>query len=290
MVQETGLHSYIGTDASVGATAGTFDNIDTVGSPQRLVDDATRYYGFIFSGSPVALTAAEAQSGRVRITSTDLDIVGEIWTYGAALGAGIATNNSQVFFPSLWTYLDVGAKGGEEITSAFTTYVPDPTDAWSTAIGQVHADKRPVPKEFFGFWSAGGAPPHQGGDGEDVTVSATTRTSVGLVTFEGKFSEAVGILPLQVQDPVGAAGEEAVGYLEVTSDIGGVSPMNIPLPSISPALGTPVGAPVAHTTQGWLPMYVKRDKPERRSFEPFVVLSTALTAANGFSYSVAYKQ
>ncbi len=286
----TGLHAISQIDASVGATAGTFDAIDTTRANAELVDDATRYYGFMAVGAPVAVTAGEAQSGRFRVTSASLDLVGEIWTYGAALGAGIATNNQGVFFPVEFIYLDLPAGGGETINSAFTTYLPDPTDAWSVIISQLHADKDKPPTEYFGFWTGGAVPPHQGGDSEDTTVSATTRTSVGAVTIEGKFGEVVGIMPNQVQDPVGTAGEESVGYLEITTGISGVEPAHYPIPAISPALGVAVvGGPIQHTPQ-WLPWWIRREKGKDRTIEPFVNLTTALTAANGITFSLAYKK
>ena len=114
----TGLHGVHATDASVGATAGTFDDINTVGDPQILVDQATRYYGYCFSGSPVAQTTNEAQSGRIRLTSTSLSLVGEIFTYGAAIGAQIATNDQGAYFPVVFEPLDIRASGAERISLA----------------------------------------------------------------------------------------------------------------------------------------------------------------------------
>ena len=284
-----GLHSVHGTDASVGATAGTFDDINTVGDPQILIDEATKYHGFLFSGSPVAQTTAEAQSGRVRLTSTSLDIVGEIWTYGAAIGAQIATNDQGANFPVQLVLLDMKAGGDERITSAFTTYTPDPTDAWSVAIGQLHSDKDQPPADWWPYFAAYQPPPHQGGDGAGATISATTRTTLGAVTMEGKFKTMCGILPMAVKDAVGTAGEEAVGVLELTSTITAVAPYFVPLPSIGPTLGTPVGAPITHAPGRWLPAYVRRTEAVDRTFEPFVTLSTAVAAADAFNYSLAFR-
>jgi hypothetical protein len=282
-----GLHSRIATDASVGAGL-TFDDIDTVGSPTILNDDASRYYGFMFSGSPAAQTADEAASGRVRLTSTSLELVGEIWTYGAAIGALIATNNQGAYFPVDTILLDIKADGAERITSAFASNDPDPTAAWSVVIGHLHADKTPIPKEFWPYWAGGNAPPHQGGDAEQSTQATTTRTSVGAVTIEKKFSQVVGIRTVSVKDAIGTAAEELVGYLEVTTAISGIDPAHYPLPSIGPTLGTPVGAPISHQPLRWLPWYVKREEKSDRTIEPFVILSTAVTAADAIAYSLAY--
>ncbi len=283
------LFSRISTDASVGAGL-TFDDINTVGATVNLNDGAKKYNGFVFSGAPVALTAAEAVSGRIRLTSSSLRLTGEIWTYGAALGAGIATNDQGTYFPPEFTYLDIDAVGGEAIVSAFASFQPDPTNAWSVVISQVHSPAGGAPADYFASWAAGALPAHQGGDGADTTVSAVTRTSLGAVTIEGLFSEIVGIKPAQVQDPVGTAGEEAVGYLDVTSGIGNVDPAHIPLPSIGPSLGTPVGGPIQTNPIVWLPWYAKRAEKLDRTVEPFVILSTALTAANDFSYALAFKR
>ena len=285
----TRLFSISATDASVGAGL-TYDAINTVRGQLNLNDVAKKYNGFMFSGSPVAITAAEAASGRIKLTSTGLKLVGEIWTYGASLGAGIATNNQGAYFPPEFFYLDIPATGGETITSEFASYQPDPTAAWSVVISHVHSPTGGAPADYFSAWANGSVPPHQGGDNADTTISAVTRTSLGSVTIEGDFSEVVGIRPMQVQDPVGAAAEEAVGYIEMTSGIGNVDPGHIPLPSITPALGTPVGGPVAYAPTPWMPWYAKRTEKTDRLIEPFVILSTALTAANDFSYSLAYKR
>ena len=282
-----GLHSRIATDASVGAGV-TFDTIDTVGSPTILNDDATRYYGFIFSGAPADVTAAEAHSARIQLTSTSLELVGEIWTYGASLGAGIATNDQGIYFPVDLILLDIKADGAERITSAFASNAPDPTGAWSVVIGHLHADKTPVPKEHWPFWAAGKAPPHQGGDGLGITQATTTRTTMGAVTIEKKFSQVVGIRPGVAKDAVGTSQEQLVGYLEVTSAISGIDPAHYPLPSIGPIIGTPVGAPIQHTPAPWVPWYLKREEKSDRTIEPFVILSTAVTAADAIAYSLAY--
>ncbi len=277
------------TDASVGAGL-TYDAINTYRATANLNDKASRYYGFMIAGSPVALTAAEAISGRFKVTSSSLGLVGEIWTYGAALGAGIATNDQSSYFPPEWIYLDIPAVGGEAITSEFASYQPDPTNAWSVVISHLHADPEKPPADYFPFWAAGVAPPHQGGDSTDTTISAVTRTSLGSVTLEAAFGEVVAIRPAQVQDPVGTAGEEAVGYVELTSGIGNVDPAQYPLPAITPTLGTPVGAPVQEVPIPWLPWWAKRTEKNDRTIEPFVVLSTALSAANDFSLGLAFKK
>ena len=282
-----GLHSRIATDASVGAGT-TFDTINTVGDPTILNDDASRYYGFMFSGAPADVTSAEAASGRIQLTSTSLELVGEVWTYGAAIGAPIATNDQGAHFPVQLVLLDIKADGAERITSAFASNLPDPTGAWSVVIGHLHADKTPVPKEFWPFWAAGIPPPHQGGDSAQSTQATVTRTTVGTVTIEKKFSQVVGIRTMAVKDAVGGSQEELVGYLEVTSAISGIDPAHYPLPSIGPIIGTPVGAPIQHVPNPWMPWYIKREGQGDRTIEPFVILSTAVAAADAINYSLAF--
>lgn len=290
------LHSRAATDASVGATAGTFDDINTVNDPQVLNDGCNRYYGFLFSGAPVADTTNEAQSGRVRLTSTTLNLVGEIWSYGAAVGAEIATNDNGTYFPVGIVLLDirpemVGASslGGARISSAFTTYNPDPTDAWSTVIAHLHSVGEQPPDNYWYYWAAGVAPPHHGGDGAGTTVSLTTRTTLGAVTMEAKFKAIVGMELGAVKDAVGTAGEEAVGFVEVTSGIGAIDPQQYPMPSLGPSLGTPVGAGMAHLSSRYGPMYVTRKENNDRAVEPFLNLSVATTAADGYHYSLAFR-
>ena len=282
-----GLHSRIATDASVGTGTG-FDDINTVGDPTILNDDASRYYGFMLSAAPTDVTSAEAASCRVRLTSTSLELVGEVWTYGAAMGAPIAPNDQGPHFPVELFLLDIKASGEERLTSALASNLPDPTGGWSAVIGHLHADKTPIPKEHWPFWAAGKAPPHQGGDAAHSTQATVTRTTMGAVTIEKKFTQVVGIRTLAVKDAVGGSQEEFVGYAEVTSAISGIDPAHYPLPSIGPIIGTPVGAPIQHVPNPWMPWYIKREGQGDRTIEPFVILSTAVAAADAISYSLAF--
>src|SRR2546428_1817781 len=188
------LHSRIATGTSVGGTSETFNRIATLNDPQVLNDACNRYYGFEFVGSPVAITTNEAQSGRVRLTSTTLNIVGEVWTYGAAIGAQIATNDQGTYFPVGLIILDIRPEmvnvqslGGARINSDFTTFNPTHTDAWSVVIGQLHSVGEQPPEQYWDWWSSGLPPPHQGGLAAGTTVSATTRTTLGAVTLAAKF-------------------------------------------------------------------------------------------------------
>ena len=77
----------------------------------------------------------------------------------------------------------------------------------------------------------------------------------------------------------------------ITSAITGVQPANYPHPSIGPSLGTPVGGPIQHQLSTWLPYWIKRAAGEAqdRTFEVFENLSTATTAADAYTYSLAFK-
>ncbi|MEK7767200.1 MAG: hypothetical protein AAB368_13285, partial [bacterium] len=107
----------------------------------------------------------------------------------------------------------------------------------------------------------------------------------------GKARVCAAFRPLIAPDPVPTAGEEAVGFMDISSDIAGegyfFEPQEYPFPAISPMLGTPVGSGIAGF-QDWLPMWVPKDA-NARTFEPFVNLSTALTAAHAFGYGVGLR-
>src|SRR5438128_1700648 len=83
--------------ASVDGTAGTFVELAT-NSPVPLQDGSKKFHGVVFSGAPLAQVAAKPASLRIKLTSSSLDIVGEIFTYGAGYGGGIATNDQQPYF------------------------------------------------------------------------------------------------------------------------------------------------------------------------------------------------
>ena len=108
----SGTHAVITSSASVDGTAGTFVELAT-NSPIPLQDGSKKFHGVVFSGAPLAQVAAKPASLRIKLTSSSLDIVGEIFTYGAGYGGGIATNDQQPYFPIDFLQFDVAAAGGE---------------------------------------------------------------------------------------------------------------------------------------------------------------------------------
>ena len=115
----SGTHAVITSSASVDGTAGTFVELAT-NSPIPLQDGSKKFHGVVFSGAPLAQVAAKPASLRIKLTSSSLDIVGEIFTYGAGYGGGIATNDQQPYFPIDFLQFDVAAAGGEKCKAEVT--------------------------------------------------------------------------------------------------------------------------------------------------------------------------
>src|SRR2546427_325853 len=185
----SGTHAVITSSASVDGTAGTFVELAT-NSPVPLQDGSKRFHGVVFSGAPLAQVAAKPASLRIKLTSSSLDIVGEIFTYGAGYGGGIATNGQQPYFPIDCLQFDVAAAGGEKCKAEVTVHTSGDTGAWSAIASWVSSDSDTPDADLTNFWGGDARPPVQGGDSNMASVTATTRTTLGDTQFGGKFSKA----------------------------------------------------------------------------------------------------
>src|SRR5207245_1971897 len=158
----SGTHAVITSSASVDGTAGTFVELAT-NSPVPLQDGSKKFHGVVFSGAPLAQVAAKPASLRIKLTSSSLDIVGEIFTYGAGYGGGIATNDQQPYFPIDFLQFDVAAAGGERCKAEVTVHTSGDTGAWSAIASWVSSDSDAPDADLTPFWGGGARPPGQVG-------------------------------------------------------------------------------------------------------------------------------
>jgi len=285
----SGTHAVITSSASVDGTAGTFVELAT-NSPVPLQDGSKKFHGVVFSGAPLAQVAAKPASLRIKLTSSSLDIVGEIFTYGAGYGGGIATNDQQPYFPIDFLQFDVAAAGGEKCKAEVTVHTSGDTGAWSAIASWVSSDSDAPDADLTNFWGGDARPPVQGGDSNMASVTATTRTTLGDTQFGGKFSKAAYMTAEVFAVAVPAAGAAVVGYVEMASGVPGVAPFNCPHPSLGPALGTPVGQSVQTFGSKLLPFYVKRADKTDRTFTGYANEILTPNTAVIINYSVAYRK
>lgn len=235
------LYSDVVNSASVGATAGTFDNIGTI----TLRSDAKYLYGFWVSAALATATAGEAFSGLLQVTSSDLGLGSQLFACPPVLGGAPATNigysaNKCKFIPMFKQ-----VHGKEQIKIDFSSNVPDPTGAASVVVGCVYeagsGSQPTIPKDVMASFPEM-AMVSTGGDVKSVaSVTLVGGTTVGDLKAPAWATELVGVECFIVPNLM-TAGEERCGYVELTSTIGDFSPQKWPLAyGINAPLGTAVG-------------------------------------------------
>jgi hypothetical protein len=283
-----GMYCIVANDATVGATIGTFDAINTRNADIRLREGATSVVGLVFSGVANTQTTATAVMARLRVNSTDAAISNEDFAVGETHGGGIATQSMAWFSPAEWIAVDWPAMGGNVFNLSFSQMGIEPADQWSVQAGIAHVAGVMPPAKWFDAAMVGGTLPHQGSRSSDGGSTTDARTSLGSTTIPARFTQMVSGRWLQAQDAVPANGEESTAFVEVTSTIGDFSPQEYPTNSIGAALaGTLVGGGV-WGFQPSLPFYITKT-PVTETVEPFVDILTAITAANAFGYSLGLR-
>ena len=233
------LYSDVVTAAAVGATAGTFDAVGTI----TLRADAKDLYGFWIAAVLATATAAEAASGVVKISSSDLGIGDQTFSCPPYNGGAPATNidfrvSEAEFIPMF--IKDV--KGKSEIDILFSTNLPDGTGACSVVVGAVYdSHAGTIPQDVLAKWPEM-SPVGKGAINQSVAVvTAVGPTAIGEVSIPGWAREIVGLKHFMVPDLM-TAGEEINGWVEYTSTIPDFTPQKWPLAfAIGAPLGTPVG-------------------------------------------------
>ena len=288
------LHSRISTDASVGTTIGTFDAIDTRNGNNILQHDAKVVAGLYFSGVAADQTSATAVAGRLRFTNAGASVAaGEAdFAVGETHGSGIATQSTGWWTPAEFIPYEVppGPIGNTTCNLLFSQLGIEPGDNWSVVAGVLHGAGFPA---LWDWAVAGGLRFHGSASSNGAGVSATTATSLTSTTILSKYRRLYGWRPIAQADPLGTTTEETVGFAALdtaATTISGMTPMELPMPSIGPnLLGTLVGGGVF----GWqkiLPMYAEVPGSNDRVLDPTLNLTTAVTAANAFGYSVGLRR
>jgi hypothetical protein len=285
----SGTHAVLTSSASVDGTAGTFARLAT-GDPVALDDRAKQFLGVCFTAAPLAIVAAKPASLRLKLTSTSLDIVGEVFTYGAGYGGGIATNDQQTQFPVDFIQFDIAATGGEKCSADVTVHTSGDTSAWSAITSWVHRDDDKPDADLNPFWGDSARPPVQGGDSNMASVSTTTRTTLNDLNIAGKFLKVVYLTTEVFPIAVPAAAAAVVGSVEMTSAIPGVAPANFPHPSWGPTLGTPVGQAGLILGTRVLPFYLARKEGKDRTITGFANEILTPNTAVIVNYSCGYRK
>jgi hypothetical protein len=286
------VYSRMSTDASVGTTIGTFDAINTRNADNVMHDNSQWVGGLYFSGVAADQTTATATAGRLRARSAGAGIAAGTadFAVGESHGAGIATQSIGWWTPAEFIPWKVtGNLKNVTFNLDFSQMGIEPADNWSVVAGIANGAGKP---QFWDAQVAGSYTPDGSVSSNGAGVAAVTATSLTATTVISRFLRLVSFRPIAAADPLGTTTEETVGFVSLdgaTTTISGLTPLELPMPSIGPyLLGTLVGGGVG----GWqwpLPMYAQKEGADK-TLDVILTLSTAVTAANAFGYSVGVSE
>jgi len=288
------LFQRISTDASVGTTIGTFDAINTRNADNRLDENAKVIVGLSFAGAPADQTTATATAGRLRYENAGAGIAaGEAdFMVGSSHGAGIATQSMGWWLPAEFIpYEPVvsGSLGNTVGNLSFSQVGIEPADNWSVVAGVLHGASVPPAWD----WNVAGAlRPNGSASSNGAGVSATTATSLTSTTILSKYRKLISWRPSTVADPLQTTTEECVGFsaLDTATTTFAMAPNEHVMPALGAALlGTLVGAGI-DGYQPALPMYVEVPGNSNQTLDVVLNLTTAVTAAMAFGYSIGVRR
>jgi hypothetical protein len=279
------LYCDVVTAASVGATAGTFDSIGTV----TLRADARNLLGFWVEAALATSTAAEAFSGVIKVSSSDLGIGDQTFSCPPYSGGAPATNIgmsavASEFFPM---YRAVGGK--TTISFSYSSNLPDPTGAASVVVGVIYeAGSGTIPADAMKNWP-NMAPLSVGAVTQSkASITTVAATAVGSVTIPGWATEILGFKQYMVPNLM-TAGEETVGYVEYTSTIPDFAPQKWPFAfAINAPLGTPVGQGANAFDPCVMGAWFQKSK-QNETINANVYLNVAITTGSPIVSTVYYR-
>jgi hypothetical protein len=287
------LYQRISADASVGTTIGTFDAIDTRLANNQLINAAKVLLGLSFAGAPADQTTGTACAGRLRYVNAGASIAQSEADFlvGASHGAGVATQSQGWWIPAEFIPYEVqGNIGNTTGNFSFSQVGIEPADNWSVVAGALHGAAIPP---LWDWNVVGGLRPHGSASSNGAGVAAVTPTSLGSTTILAKYRRLIGWRPVTQADPLQTTTEECVGFSQLqggASTIDNLDPQEHVMPSLGPALlGTLVGGGL-DGFQPSLPMYVEVEGTADRVLDVTLILTTAVTAAMAFGYSVAVRR
>ena len=288
------LFQRISTDASVGTTIGTFDAINTRNGDNRLDENAKVILGLSFAGAPADQTTATAVAGRLRYENAGASIAaGEAdFLVGSSHGAGVATQSQGWWLPAEFIPYEPmvsGTLGNTVGNLSFSQVGIEPADNWSVVAGVMHGASIPPGWD----WNVAGVlRPHGSASSNGAGVSATTATSLTSTTILSKYRRIISWRPLTQADPLQTTTEECVGFsaLDTSTTTFGIAPNEHVMPALGAALlGTLVGGGI-DGFQPALPMYVEVPGTSNQTLDVVLNLTTAVTAAMAFGYSVGVRR
>lgn len=269
-----------------GATGDTFDSLGNV----TLRTDAKYVYGVWVVASPTTSTAAEAVSGQLRVTCTDLNISG-VFLAPPQMGGAPAVNIGHRSSKARFIPLNKIAKGGEVITLEYATNLPDPTAGCDLIAGVVYAagkDSALPQGDVMATWPRAASVGAGGGVGSKAGVTTTAETNIDDVAIPGWAKEIVALSQEMIPNLM-TAGEGICGYIRLKSDIPDWDPQEWPFGiAFGAPLGTPVGSGASGEDIAEMATSFKLDG-KQHTVSGYSLLAKAITTGNPVIFGIVWR-
>lgn len=281
------LYAKCVNNASVGATAGTFDNVGSI----QVRNDAKKLLGFWVEAAPTVNVAAVAFSGILKISSNDLNMSPQTFICPPFIGGSPATNVMMSAQRTMWIPMVKDLKGKEVITIDFSQNLPTNGTACSVVVCMVYDAKTPssLGTEALKAWpymapiAAGAQTVSQ------ASVTTVAETAVTTQVFIPSWAtEIVGIAAVMVPNLM-TAGEEVVGSVTLRSTLTDFDSQEWPFVfSVNPPLGTPVGSGIAAQEVPAMAMSFPLDG-KNNTVNVYVKLNVAITTGDPIIVTLYYR-
>jgi hypothetical protein len=251
--------------------------------------DARYLYGFWVCAATATSTAAEAVSGVIKISSSDLGIGDQTYSCPPYNGGAPATNIGYTANQAEFIPMFRAVAGKTTISVSFSSNLPDPTGAASICVGCVYeAGPGQIPSDVVKMWPymapiAAGAVTQS-----KAAITTVAATAIGDVSIPGWAKEIVGFKHYMIPNLM-TAGEEVVAYVEYTSTIPDFGPQKWPLAfGVNAPLGTPVGQGVAPQIVAPMACWFPKSG-QNETISAKVALNVAITTGHPVVSTIYYR-
>jgi hypothetical protein len=280
------IYSKAVTSVAAGATANTYDNIGTV----TLRSDARRVVGVNVCAGNVTYTAAEENSGALRITSSDLGVGTQTYTCPPYIGGGPATNSTYTVNETEFVPFNWASRGKENIVIDYSSNLPDPTAGSSVVAAVVYdaGSKATNPDAMQWFPDYNPLLPKGSDKASLGSVTAISETALTALNVPAWASEIVGFKCFSLPN-LFTAGEERVGFMRFRSTIPDFEPQEWPgRVAVNAPLGTAVGTgSFAFNIRPYGTSFATTGKNE--TVTPYWLYNVVVTTGDGVVGQVLYR-